>query len=286
MQVHVALRPERRRARSSSRRRRRRSRGGRSPRGRPGSRSPRRARRAARPAALARLDVDRDLAERLDDPRRRPARVGEPIGVGARALTRATAAARRRRDAGADLLLQGQDSLDHGLRARRAAGHVDVDGDDLVDALEDRVVREHAAGGGAGAHRQHPLRLEHLLVELADRCRHAVRDAARDDHQVGLARRRADDLGAEAPDVVARRHERDHLHRAAREAEAERPDRVRRGPGERPSRASSSSRRSRSRVACSALAGAPRGTTSTRGPPSARCRRSRRRGARRTGPAR
>ena len=58
-------------------------------------------------------------------------------------------------------------------------GHVDVDGDDAVDALQDRVVVEHAARARARAHRDHPLRLEHLVVDLPQRRRHLVRDAAR-----------------------------------------------------------------------------------------------------------
>src|SRR5207253_5355971 len=46
-----------------------------------------------------------------------------------------------------------------------------------------------------------------------------------DDHQIGLARRRAEDFGAEPRDVVPRGGGRHHLDRAAREAEAHRPDR-------------------------------------------------------------
>src|SRR6185503_5526307 len=45
----------------------------------------------------------------------------------------------------------------------RTAGYVDVHRDDAVDALYDRVVVEHAAGGGARAHRDAPLGLRHLL---------------------------------------------------------------------------------------------------------------------------
>src|SRR5438132_524018 len=38
-----------------------------------------------------------------------------------------------------DALLQEHDAFEQRLGARRAARHVDVDGDDLVDALGDRV---------------------------------------------------------------------------------------------------------------------------------------------------
>ena len=106
-------------------------------------------------------------------------------------------------------------------------------GHDLVDALEHRVVVEHPARERAGAHRDHPLGLEHLVVDLAERRRHLVRHAARDDQQVGLARRRAEPLHPEARDVVARRDDRHHLDRAAGEAERVGPDRVGLRPGDR-----------------------------------------------------
>src|SRR6202008_1822846 len=86
---------------------------------------------------------------------------------------------------------------------------------------------EHAAGGGAGAHRDRPLRLQHLVVEAADDRRHLDRDAARQDYPVGLAGGGAQGLGAEAGEVVAGGDDRDRrLDRAAGEAEGEREDRV------------------------------------------------------------
>src|SRR3990172_8353675 len=51
-----------------------------------------------------------------------------------------------------DLLLESQKSVHQRLGPRRTAGHVDIHGDDLVDALEDPVVASvGAAVGGAGA---------------------------------------------------------------------------------------------------------------------------------------
>src|SRR2546426_206415 len=58
------------------------------------------------------------------------------------------------------------------LGPRRAAGNVDVHRDDLVHALHDRVRAEHAAGGRAGAHRDHPLRLRHLVEDALHGGRH------------------------------------------------------------------------------------------------------------------
>ena len=97
-----------------------------------------------------------------------------------------------------DLVVQLEDRVDQHLRARRAAGEVHVDRDDVVDALDDRVVVEHAAGDGADAHREHPLGLGHLVVDLAQDRGHLLADPAGDDHQVGLARAGAEDLHAEA----------------------------------------------------------------------------------------
>src|SRR6266487_5278144 len=68
-----------------------------------------------------------------------------------------------------DPLLEQDDALEQRLGARRAARHVHVDGDDLVDALGDGVrVPIRAAAVGARAHRDHVLRIGHLLVEALD----------------------------------------------------------------------------------------------------------------------
>ena len=107
-------------------------------------------------------------------------------------------------------------------------GHVHVDGDDLVDALGHRVaVPVGAAAVGAAAHRDHVLRVGHLLVEPLDGRDHLVGDRAGDDHDVGLARagRQRDD--AEAHDVVAGRGEGGaHLDGAAGEAPLVGPEAV------------------------------------------------------------
>ena len=101
-----------------------------------------------------------------------------------------------------DLVVELEDRVDQHLGPRRAAREVHVDGHDVVDALDDRVVVEHAAGAGADAHREHPLGLGHLVVDLAQHGRHLLADPAGDDHQVGLARAGPEDLHAEPGEVV------------------------------------------------------------------------------------
>ena len=124
------------------------------------------------------------------------------------------------------LVVQLEDRVDQHLRARRAAGQVHVDGHDVVDALHDRVVVEHAAAAGAHAHREHPLGLGHLVVDLAQHRGHLLADPAGHDHQVGLARAGAEDLHAEAGEVVLRAAGGHHLDGAAGQAEGRRPERL------------------------------------------------------------
>ena len=69
-------------------------------------------------------------------------------------------------------------------------------GHHLVDALHDRVVVEHAAAARADAHRDDPLGLDHLVVDLAQHRRHLLAHPAGDDHEVGLARAGPEDLHA------------------------------------------------------------------------------------------
>ena len=122
-------------------------------------------------------------------------------------------------------VVQLDDRVEQHLGPRRAAGQVDVDRDDVVDALDDRVVVEHAAGAGAHAHRDDPLGVGHLVVDLAHDRGHLLRHPAGDDHQVGLARRGGEPLHAEPGDVVVGGADGHHLDRAAGEAEGGRPDR-------------------------------------------------------------
>ena len=63
---------------------------------------------------------------------------------------------------------------------------ISFDGHHLIDALHQGVVVEHAAGGGTGAHGDHPLGVGHLVVDLAQHRRHLLRHPARHDHEVGL----------------------------------------------------------------------------------------------------
>src|SRR3954464_6137272 len=104
-----------------------------------------------------------------------------------------------------DPLLEEHDSLQQGFGTRRAPGHVDIDGDDLIDTLGDRVaVPVRAAAIGTRAHRDDVLRIRHLLVQSFDGWCPLVRDRARHHDEVGLAGtgRQWDD--AKTHDVVTR----------------------------------------------------------------------------------
>src|SRR4051812_39199517 len=167
--------------------------------------------------------------------RTRWARSSSPVASGIRRLLgslRPVPLAPPHRGIARDLLLELDDPVHQRLGAGRAAGHVDVDGQELVRAGHQRVVVEHPGARRARPHRDHPLGLEHLVVDAADDRRHLDRDPAGQDQHVGLAGGEPDDLGAEPGQVVPRRPDHgDHLDRAARQPEAERPHRVAPRPG-------------------------------------------------------
>src|SRR3954453_3542470 len=149
-----------------------------------------------------------------------------------------------------DLLLQPDDALEQRLRPRRAPRHVDVDGDDLVDALRDAVrVPVRAAGVGARTERDDVLRLGHLLVEPPDGGTHLVGHGARDAHQVGLPGTVREGDDPEPDEVVPAHAGRDELDRAAGQAEVEDPEAVAAAPVEH----------ELERVGCDGLPGADRG---------------------------
>ena len=131
--------------------------------------------------------------------------------------------------AGLDELAQVGDGVDERLGRGRAARRVDVDRHDLVDALHDGVVVEHAAARGAHAHGDDPLRVGHLVVDLAQHRRHLLADPTGHDHDVGLTGRGPEDLHAEAGQVVVRGARTHHLDGAARQPERDAPRGA--GPG-------------------------------------------------------
>src|SRR2546423_11756631 len=94
-----------------------------------------------------------------------------------------------------DLLLQLNDRVHERIWARWTACHVHVNGQEVVHA-GDRAVRAliWSAGGRTHAHRNYVLGIRHLVVNPADGVGHLHRHGARDDHDVGLARRGAVDL--------------------------------------------------------------------------------------------
>src|SRR5260221_9183742 len=61
-----------------------------------------------------------------------------------------------------DLALQLGEAVEDGLGTGRTAGDVEIDRHELVRALDHGVVGEHAAAGGAVAHRDRPFRLPPL----------------------------------------------------------------------------------------------------------------------------
>src|SRR5215471_9929736 len=127
---------------------------------------------------------------------------------------------------GGDLVLQLHEAVDHGLGAGRTARDVNVDRDDRVDPLHGRVVVVEAAGPGAHAEGDHPLRLGHLVVDALEDGRHLVADRPHHEQDVGLARRESRQSRAEAVDVVVRARRRHVLHPAARRHERVLEDRV------------------------------------------------------------
>src|SRR6266481_2033110 len=123
-----------------------------------------------------------------------------------------------------DFLLELKDGEEKSFGARRAAGDVDVDGNDLIAALDDGVIVEDAAGSGASAHGDDPLGFGHLIVKLADNGSHFLREAAGDDHQIRLAGRWAENLGAETREVKTGGGHGHHFDGAAGQTKAQRPN--------------------------------------------------------------
>ena len=117
--------------------------------------------------------------------------------------------------------------MQQSLRPGRAARHVHVDRDELVDALGHGVgVPVWAAAVGARAEADDVLGLGHLVVQALDRGCHLVGDRARHHHEVGLPRPVGERDHAQPDEVVAAHRCCDELDGAARQPEVEHPEGV------------------------------------------------------------
>src|SRR6056297_2253315 len=87
-----------------------------------------------------------------------------------------------------DLFLESHETLEKCLGTWRTPGNVDIDRDEIVDSLKDRVAAIHSTGGSTGTHGDAPFRLGHLVPDALHGEGHLVGDGAGDDHDVGLPR--------------------------------------------------------------------------------------------------
>src|SRR5262249_16678054 len=122
-----------------------------------------------------------------------------------------------------DLVLEPHQAVEQSFRAGRATWDIDVHGYDVIDALENGGCVEGASHVGTCAHGDYPLLIRHLVIDATDDWSHLQSYCSCNDHQVGLARTRAEDSGAEAVHVETRCARRHHFDRAARQTERHRP---------------------------------------------------------------
>src|SRR5579885_3668294 len=127
-----------------------------------------------------------------------------------------------------NLLTQFENTFDELLRAWRAAGNIDIDGNDSIHALYGVVTIEKlAAGIGALAHAQHPLGIRHLLPQQTQARPHLHADGPCHNHQIRLARARTEDLRTKSRQIIlGSRGRGHHFDGAAGQPVAERPDRT------------------------------------------------------------
>src|SRR3990170_9034481 len=122
-----------------------------------------------------------------------------------------------------DLLAQLEEPVDERRRPQGAARDEDVRRDERVRPLHDRVrVVVRPAADRALPHRDHPLRLRHLLVQPPDRGPQLEGDRPVQEQDVALAGARPVD-DPEPFRVVTRVARRGHLDRAAHDPEVEGP---------------------------------------------------------------
>ena len=100
-----------------------------------------------------------------------------------------------------DLFLQTHESFQKRFGARGTSRDINIDWDQLIDALQDGVTPIHPTARRARTHRDTPFRFRHLLPDPFNRQGHLVGDGAGDNHDVTLSWRKPHDFGAEPRDI-------------------------------------------------------------------------------------
>lgn len=91
------------------------------------------------------------------------------------------------------LLLKLKDAKHERLSSRRTSRNIDIDWNNPITTTRDAVaVMVVATSVGARSHRNDPSGVGHLVVDLSQRGGHLVGQRARDNHDVGLAGRGAE----------------------------------------------------------------------------------------------
>jgi hypothetical protein len=123
-----------------------------------------------------------------------------------------------------DLLLQLQHTVQQRLRRWRAAGHININGNNTITASHHRIrVVVVAAAVGAATHRDYPPGFGHLVVHFAERGRHLVGQRAGNNDTVGLPRGGSED-DTITIHVVTWSGDVHHLYGATGQTEGQRPD--------------------------------------------------------------
>ena len=127
--------------------------------------------------------------------------------------------------------MQLHHAVKEGFGARRTAGHIDVDGDHLVDSLHHVIAfGERTARNGATADGHHIFGVGHLVVKTQQNGRHFAGDRTVHKNHVGLSRTVARDFETEARHVVTGGSHGHKFDTAAARGKGQRPKAVAASP--------------------------------------------------------
>ena len=91
-------------------------------------------------------------------------------------------------------ILKLHNAIKYSFRPRRATGYIDINRNNLVDALQHRIRVENTTTGGAGANSDYPTRFCHLQINLPQNRTHFLGNCARNQQHIALARCKAHTL--------------------------------------------------------------------------------------------
>src|SRR3989338_7040350 len=104
--------------------------------------------------------------------------------------------------------------------------NINIDGNNFIDPLNRMIVVIKSTGRRTDTVSNNPFRIRHLIVNTFQNRSLFITHGSHDEQEIGLARRKADELSTKTRNIITTRNSPHKLNRAAGGSKRKRPERI------------------------------------------------------------